>query len=241
MVFGINLRGCLATAAVLGCAVFAMARPDLNAFLNRKVSSTAQLVAQAKSDPEVMDRYVRHFSMTPDEVVALLSQLRLGPLPAEGTFKIYSVPGTGYLKAHMERLKKGHMMFFMADGTPALVALCGNPVIEGKDTTLVTMSPTSLDQTGPALPIDTPVAITETPLAIDLTPKEAFVPTVPEINRGKENLNPVPRIGASPIGLLGLGMFGLVSRRSSSPPVPEPATIAAVGIGCAAVFRRRKK
>lgn len=227
--------------AVMAFAGAAIARPDLNAFINRKVSSTSQLVAQVKSDPEVMDRYVRHFSMTPDEVVAFLSQLKMGQLQADATFKIYSVPGTGYLKAHMERLKKGHMMFFMPDGTPALVALCGNPVIEGKDTTLVTMSPLSTDQTGPAMPIDTPVAVTETPVAIDLTPKDAFVPTVPDVVRGKENLNPAPRIGASPLGLLGLGLFGLVSKKGGSPPVPEPATIAAVSIGCAALMRRRKK
>ena len=48
----------------------AAARPDLNAFLNRQGLEALQgLVAQVQNDPEVADRYERHFSMSKVEVV----------------------------------------------------------------------------------------------------------------------------------------------------------------------------
>ena len=66
----------------------AFARPDLNAFINKKADSTAELVGQVKRDKSVMDRYMRHFGMTRTEVIEYLSSLRPTTLKEEGVYAI---------------------------------------------------------------------------------------------------------------------------------------------------------
>jgi hypothetical protein len=100
--------------------VCAVARPDRNAFINQKVNTTAELVNQARRDPAVMDRYMRHFGMSRTEVLSYLGTLKPDTIKEEGIYAIYSVPEGGKIKMRMERLKKGHKVFAQADGTERL-------------------------------------------------------------------------------------------------------------------------
>src|SRR5690349_6353120 len=91
------------------------ARPDRNAFLNKAVNTTAELVQQAKRDPEVMDRYMHHFGMTRAEVLAYLGTRKPDTIKEEAVYAVYSVPEGGKIKLHLERFKKGHKIFAQAD------------------------------------------------------------------------------------------------------------------------------
>lgn len=217
----------------------ALARPDLNAFLNVRVNTTAELVQQAEKDPIVMDRYERHFGMSRDQVVAYLSSLHPARLTTDGVYRVYSIPDGGYVKCHVGRLKKGTMMFFTADGDPALIALCGNPVTEGKNATMVMIAP------APPLSLaDTRELTFQPPTSQD----EIIVSQPPDVEvvdvtPGHDNLAVAPGITALPLaGLLGIGGFGLISSHGGhgGPPVPEPATIAMLAVGVATLIRKRR-
>jgi hypothetical protein len=111
--------GILVIFGVMATSVFA--RPDRNAFINTKAETTAELVAQAKRDKSVMDRYMRHFGMTRAEVLEYLGTLKPDTIKEEGVYAIYSVPEGGRIKMHLEKLKKGHRVFAQQDGTPQLI------------------------------------------------------------------------------------------------------------------------
>ncbi len=242
MVF--RIRSFMLVAALATTVGVALARPDLNAFLNHRATTTAQLVRQSETDSVVMDRYMRHFGMTRDEVISYLQSLHPGILESDMVLKIYSVPEGGYVKTHVGRIKKGTPMFFSANGDPALIALCGNPVTEGKTPTLVTITPPAPVGVGDTHAPTLLPPTTEQTLAM-AQPMDVELPTLPPEEHGRDNLGVAPGINASPLlGLLGLGAFGLVStggHHGSPPPVPEPATIAALAMGAALVVKRRKK
>ena len=76
-------------------------RPDLNAFVNRKASDVSSLVAQVRNDPEVADRYERHFSMSRRELIDYLGSLHRTQLAEDGLYTVYSVPEGGRVKMHI--------------------------------------------------------------------------------------------------------------------------------------------
>ncbi len=236
--------GTVSVTALL--AVSAMARPDLNAFINKKVDTTSQLVSHARADKAVMDRYMRHYGMERQEVLQYLGTLRPSTLKEEGVFAIYSVPEGGRIKLHMERLKKGHKVFVSPDGEPQLVWKCGNPL---------TLGPKSVVAVNTTAVTTTEVMVAENPLEIltqidtESEPLLALQPEEPkysliEPNPPTQDENPIPIIssGFNPLPLALGGLLFLDDGSSpSSAPVPEPMTIAAFGAGFAYLGMRRKR
>jgi hypothetical protein len=220
----------------MAIACVAMARPDLNAFLNKKATSTKQLVSQAQSDPEVMDRFMRHFSMTREEVLNFLGGLTPGKLENDSVFRIYSVPNDGHVKVHIEKIKKGTGMFFTSSGSPALIMLCGNPVIPGADATLP-LTPEAVDMSKPMRPVEIVTA------PEDQLTTEFVQPGLPEFQSGGDALPIGSSIGALPAALAGLGAFAFVNHGGGSkhPPVPEPASMIALSVGVVGLVRKRRK
>src|SRR5512133_2971328 len=70
-IVGLGLAACMATALASG------ARPEPNAFLNKRADSIPQLVQEVRSDDEVADRYARHFGKSRDELIQYFSTLHL--------------------------------------------------------------------------------------------------------------------------------------------------------------------
>ena len=94
----------------------ALARPELNAFINKPANTIPELIAQIKTDRTVADRFMRHFSMGRNEVIEFVSGLRLGTIPKSAYFTIYSAPENGVLKSHVSFFKKGTPAFVDAEG-----------------------------------------------------------------------------------------------------------------------------
>lgn len=239
------VKKAIGTLLVMGLlAAGAVARPDLNAFINKDVTTTAQLVAQARNDREVMDRYQRHYGMTREEVLEYLGSLKVDTLKEEGIYAIYSVPEGGRIKLHMERLKKGHKIFSSADGEPQLVLKCGNPL---------TMGPKSVVAVNTTPVTTTEVMVEENPVEImtlietETEPLMALQPAEPKyvLNTPTDEENPIPIApiagGFNPLPLA-LGGLVFLDNGGSSQPVPEPMTIAVFGAGLAYIgYRKRRK
>lgn len=236
--------GTLLVMGLLTAAAFA--RPDLNAFINRKVETTAQLVAEARNDKSVMDRYQRHYGMSRAEVLEYLGSLKPDTIKEEGVYAVYSVPEGGRIKLHMERLKKGHKVFSSPDGEPQLILKCGNPL---------TMGPKSVVAVNQTPVTTTEVMVEETPLEImtsietETEPLMALEPAEPKYTlvtppTEEETAIPIAPLagGFNPLPLALGGLVFLDNGGDSSQPVPEPMTMAVFGAGIAYMgLRKRRK
>lgn len=250
------------SALVLACATSAYARPDLNAFVDYKVSDTHSLVTQVQTNSVVADRYQRHFAMTRREVLAYLSTLHRGTLDKPGLFTIYSVPEGGRVKMHIGKLKKGEPMFLDASGKPILVAKCGNPVVTGP----------AVSRSRRGNPVaSVPDEQSGTREIAEIVPREAevengpdllaMVPTVPESTIAPPPVAPPP-VTEAPMRTVGVsgGGSGLFPWLAALPlavplagglsgdgggghvvPVPEPATFVVMAVGLVGASRMRKR
>lgn len=138
------------TSLVVALApALAMARPDLNAYLNYSVNSTAGLVAEVKHDPAVADRFMRHFGMSKADVIVMLSKLHVEKLQHDTAVTMFSVPVDGAIRSHHAVLRKGERVFVDADGNLVLKLKCGNPLVGGRELTAVPFAPATVETSTP--------------------------------------------------------------------------------------------
>lgn len=250
-------KGVFFSVILIGTACTSMARPDLNAFLNKRVASVGDLVAQVKSDREVMDRYCRHFAMSPTEVVKYLKSLHTSKLDRSDIYVVFSVPEGGALKSHLEKLKSGTAVFVSSTGRPALLVKCGNPLSKGPKnpemSNSIAAQVVSTEVIEPQLvPIEAVAVVeSESPAQPIVEPTLAAVPDAPAENTitstGENGTSDIPIVTSTssfnPLALLVLPAVGMtVTKHESGQPVPEPGTIAGVGLGAASLvaYRRRR-
>ena len=222
-------------------------RPERNAFLNKKATSVSQVTAQVKDDGQVRDRYMRHFAMDETELLAYLGSLHKDRLSEGREYTVYSVPEGGYIKAHSENLRTGEAVFSDASGHPVLLLKCGNPLTLGPKQR-VAMAPYSPELLAESDFI--PVGQLESTPMLALAPVTPGLTPLPEVA-----LTPPPLVGQAALPLLegaprGLGallgflpLLGVHSASSSppTPPVPEPMTMAALGLGVAAMMAKMRR
>jgi hypothetical protein len=230
-----------ALAVFAASASFAQMPP--NAFITRHVSSTNALVRHVQENPVVMDRYCRHFQMNPQEVTNMLRGLHVETLSEDGTYEVFNVPGTGELRSKRMVRKKGERVFADANGTPVIRMNCGNPLTRMDEA----------DSKNPSLAVSRPIDITsiEVPkgsaLISNVSLMQPAAPVAPEVTFETPTVETNTKTsGGAPFVGIGLGLLPavFVGLNTGSNPVPEPSTIAALGIGCALLFasaRRRTR
>jgi hypothetical protein len=239
-----NKLGAVATVVTL--SGIAVARPELNAFINKPANSIPELIAQIKADKQVADRFMRHFSMTKQEVVEFVSSLRLGTISKSGYYTIYSAPDNGILKAHVSFFKKGTPAFVDSDGNTVLRVKCANPFVVGKAPGITAKA--NIQDT---ITTANEMSITAGIVSAPNSEIEASIPAVPEISEDLTDgslalgVVPTPPVTSSS-GFLGslLGVGGAVSVMNKPPepdPVPEPTSMVALSLGALALLRKKKK
>ncbi len=235
-----------AVAIVVTLSGIAVARPELNAFINKPANSIPELIAQIKADKQVADRFMRHFSMTKQEVVEFVSSLRLGTISKSGYYTIYSAPENGILKAHVSFFKKGTPAFVDSDGNAVLRVKCANPFVVGKAPGITAKA--NIQDT---ITTANEMSITAGIVSAPNSEIEASIPAVPEISEDLTDgslalgVVPTPPVTSSS-GFLGslLGVGGAVSVMNKPPepdPVPEPTSMVALSLGALALLRKKKK
>ena len=235
-----------AVAMVITLSGIAVARPELNAFINKPANSIPELIAQIKADKQVADRFMRHFSMTKQEVVEFVSSLRLGTISKSGYYTIYSAPDNGILKAHVSFFKKGTPAFVDSDGNAVLRVKCANPFVVGKAPGITAKA--NIQDT---ITTANEMSITAGIVSAPDSEIEASIPAVPEISEDLTDgslalgVVPTPPVTSSS-GFLGslLGVGGAVSIMNKPPepdPVPEPTSMVALSLGALALLRKKKK
>ena len=248
------LKTSLVAALAVTLVATATARPEANAFINRPANTVPELIAQMKSDPVVMDRFMRHFSMTRSEVLAYVGSLRLGVIPKGGAYSVYSVPEGGRIRVHTSYFKAGTPAFVDANGRPILRIKCGNPFVRGPKyvASLGTPGPADVEDMN-LRPIEDTMAIATPPEPSDTFAPQEYTELTPGVEPPTSELPVTPAfpttdpqpINLAPLAALaGLGAafsFGGSGGDSTPTPVPEPATLLALGAGAAAIAARRKK
>lgn len=120
---------CIAFAALSSFAVAQRMEP--NAFIKKPANTVEELVAQVSADKEVMSRYMRHFGMTRDEVIAYMKGLKRGAIKEDGAYLVYNTPESGEIRARVLFYRKGTPVWVDRDGNYIIRIECGNPMVRG--------------------------------------------------------------------------------------------------------------
>lgn len=243
------MKAVLVAGALLAC-VAGWSRTETNSFLEAPAPSYGVLLKQVKTNKVVMDRYMRHFSMTREEVVNYFTTLRLSTLPKEGVYAVYNVPDSGVLRARFFRLRKGTKVWVDLANTPILKESCGNPMSRGprrqvdNDVTVYDMESamrTTVEEGDEVFIAHKPLE----PIVPALDPVEPVVVTeVPDVttaSRAPMTIDRKDRIPPFLVLLPPLLIHLIPPRRNSPPPVPEPGSLIALSVGVGGIIARRTR
>jgi len=238
----------LATAlTIVAIASIAAARTEPNSFLNRPANTLPALKAQLASDRQVMDRFMRHFGMTREQVMTMVSGLKLARLPQDGVYLVYNCSDNEEIRARVMFYRRGTLVWVDAMGNPVLKVSCANPMVRGSDRgvqpTTATVAPTVTSETRPmAAPGGETLVMSATvdstvpgiPEASPLAFNAGAAPGIPELSR---------RSSSGLFALAPLAALGFIGSRDRNPPppVPEPTTFVALGLGAAVMAARKRR
>ena len=104
-----------------------------NSFLVTSAKSHDRLMSEVKSNPMVMNRFMRHFGKSHDEVVDMFNGLHASELKEDGVYLVYNVPDSGELRARSIYYKRGTPVWVDSMGNLVLKMSCGNPMMRGSD------------------------------------------------------------------------------------------------------------
>jgi len=223
-----------------------------NAFLRKPVFSANGLAAQVGSDPTVLKRYERHFVLNKDVLKEYFTKLELMPLRETRRYLVYNVDSKFRINKKMLILQKGTLVFADKNGKPILKRTCGNPMvaylppkgqiaakfippkyaISGIDAVESPIVYAMASEPEPMVePTITPV---EPPVTVPAPPVEPLPPALPALPGAF-----IPALPWWPIAVLPF-IPGGGGGGPTDPPVPEPMSIAVLGMGVSSLLMRRR-
>ncbi|MDX1934135.1 MAG: DUF6777 domain-containing protein [Capsulimonadales bacterium] len=236
-------------------------RPSMiDAFLDRPVDSTDELVAVLRKDLRLRRRYARHFNLPEDRIVDFVrNALIVDYLKRDRVVTNYCVTGNGRIYPLRQVFKKGTKVWALRDGTPVLRWACANPLTKRLPMTLTSRRPTlsPIPEVGGRRP-----QIVETVPPPRLPEVAAATPTLPPnepLEASTENLlsgpdlvgssvvivggTPFPsRLPLAPLTLITLPIIGNLPHSGSgaTPVIPEPGGIWLLLTGIPFLLARRR-
>lgn len=238
-----------------------------NSFLNRTARNHAELMRQVQSDPVVMDRFMRHYGKSREEVLAFLGSLRDGQVTETGPFVVYNVPGSGEIRMKVMTVERGTRAWVDASGAAMLKGVCGNPMTRGTDIGEVDLAASIQRKLSEAESDLRVVVLPETDIVreevaqrfallvpetpIEESPIEIVPPTDPEVVDPPiiiEEEGPIALIQQA-IGLVASASVlysrdfedAIIYDIPEPEPIPEPMSITALALGLGALALRRRK
>lgn len=233
-------------------------RPETGSFLNHVANSLPEVIGQVNGDLEVADRLMRHFHMSREELVRYLGTLHQTTLKAPGVYLVYNVHDDGVLRARAFNLPVGMPVYANAAGMPILRHKCANPMALGPNRGVLGESTAVVSDESPLVALaDEP---TTEEIIAEVAPQEPQAPipmsetspTVPVVEPEIIKVDPplIGSTGSNPfeIIIMGLSVGGTLivgSQGTTTSPVPEPASVLALGIPIVALairtVRRRSR
>lgn len=238
----------LALVAATSQVAFAKERTPPGSFLRYRATSVAQLVNEVKTDPVARARFANHFGVSQDGIGEYFaSRLKLVNLTAPLKVKIWFVGQGGAIYSKNKLLPKGTPLFVTHEGTPLILWSCGNPLRSALPESLKVSEPEPVDavEVKPA-PVEAIAAA-----AVAAVPAPTAAAVLPAAIPVTADIAVASTISAAPPVLGGLGVLsllgGLVAHSEDSTPwVPEPSGLVALGTGilaapAALAIRRRRE
>lgn len=101
--------------------------PD--SYLQYKVYSVDQLIAQVSQNPVVRQRFARHFQIPESRVVSYMrANLVESYIPKTGHYTVYCVRRSGKFYPVKQTFRQGTKVFALRNGEPVMKWVCGNPL-----------------------------------------------------------------------------------------------------------------
>lgn len=250
----------LGTDPVLPAFTPQTVRPGRDRFSNTPALTLDDLVNTLKTNKTFRTNLARHFAIPDDRLIEFVQDALVPQyLTADTRVPNFGVTKSGTIYSKTTTLKKGTRVWATRDGKPILKWDCSNPITKTPPVVRRRPSPapSAISRESRVLtPEASLLAPTEleAPVGITLAMDVPFDPIVPPTEK---TIVPDPTPGPPPttnrtitavtrsgIPLLPVaGVFGLTVRsRTTGGNVPEPATLALVGLGALglALTRRRR-
>jgi hypothetical protein len=233
-------------------ASVASKRPPLDSFLNQRVDSVDELVAQVNSNSRVREHYAKVFNIPGSSVVSYFRKnLVESYVSSPKSYSVWCVSKNGRYYRVNQTLHAGIRVLALRDGTPVLKWACGNPLTSVLPSAVTVRHSVAKR---PDVPAEMVMGYTSTianegadaPLTYSVvsTPVENSYSTSSFMVAGATELLASPSVGgASPLSFLPLGLLGRNSYSSSSlkftshntPATPEPASYLALLLGVSGI------